>query len=37
MNIRRGLLRLWLVSSIAWIAAVGYHAYTLSWPAPLPG
>jgi hypothetical protein len=29
MSIRRGLLRLWLVSSIAWITVVGFHAYTL--------
>jgi hypothetical protein len=28
MNLRRGLLRLWLVLSIAWIIAVGYDAYT---------
>jgi hypothetical protein len=28
MNLRRGLLRLWLVLSILWIAAVCIHAYT---------
>jgi hypothetical protein len=30
MNIRRGLLRLLVVASIAWITAVAFHAYTLS-------
>ena len=35
MNLRRGLLRLWLVCSVAWIAAVGYDAYRLALP-PLP-
>jgi hypothetical protein len=34
MNLRRGLLRLWLVFSIAWIIAVGFHAYRL-WPTPI--
>lgn len=34
MNLRRGLLRLWGVFSIAWIIAVGFHAYRL-WPTPL--
>lgn len=27
MNIRRGLLRLWIVGSIAWIAIVGFDGY----------
>jgi hypothetical protein len=27
MNIRRGLLRLWIVGSIAWICIVGFHCY----------
>jgi hypothetical protein len=27
MNIRRGLLRLWIVGSIAWIFIVGFHGY----------
>jgi hypothetical protein len=27
MNIRRGLLRLWIVGSIAWAVGVGYHGY----------
>ena len=31
INVRRGLLRLWLVFSIAWIIAVGVHAYSV-WP-----
>jgi len=34
MNVRRGLLRLWLVLSIGWIIAVGVHAYSL-WPGPV--
>ena len=34
MNLRRGLLRLWVVFSIAWIIAVGFHAYCL-WPTPV--
>ena len=34
MNIRHRLLRLWIVGSIAWIAAVGYNAYSL-WPTPV--
>jgi hypothetical protein len=34
MNLRRGLLRLWVICSIAWIAAVGFHAYSL-WPTPV--
>ena len=34
MNLRRGLLRLWVVFSIAWIIAVGVDAYRL-WPAPV--
>ena len=37
MNLRRGLLRLWVVFSIAWIIAVGFHAYTLSPPLLPPG
>jgi len=32
MNLRRGLLRLWVVFSIAWIVAVGYHGYTSHGP-----
>ena len=35
MNLRRGLLRLWIVCSVAWIVAIGYDTYTLSLP-PLP-
>jgi len=31
MNLRRGLLRLWVVFSMAWIIAVGVHAYSV-WP-----
>jgi hypothetical protein len=27
MNIRRGLLRLWIVGSIAWICIVGFDGY----------
>jgi hypothetical protein len=34
MNLRRGLLRLWVVFSVAWIIAVGFHAYRL-WPTPV--
>ena len=34
MSLRRGLLRLWVVFSIAWIIAVGFHAYRL-WPTPV--
>jgi hypothetical protein len=34
MNLRRGLLRLWLVLSIGWIIAGGVHAYSL-WPEPV--
>jgi hypothetical protein len=34
MNLRRGLLRLWAMFSIAWIIAVGFHAYRL-WPRPV--
>jgi hypothetical protein len=30
MNLRRGLLRLWMVLSIAWIITVGFHVYTIS-------
>jgi hypothetical protein len=30
-RLRRGLLRLWLVLSLGWIAGVGYHAYSV-WP-----
>ena len=37
MNLRRGLLRLWVVFSIAWIIAVAFHAYTLTIPTPPPG
>jgi hypothetical protein len=29
MNLRRGLLRLWVVLSLAWIIAVGFHAYSV--------
>jgi hypothetical protein len=37
MNLRRGLLRLWVVFSIAWIVAVGYHGYTSHvWFRPVP-
>jgi hypothetical protein len=36
MNLRRGLLRLWVVFSIAWIIAVGFHAYTLGEEIDLP-
>ena len=34
MNVRRGLLRLWVVFSIAWIIAVGVHAYSV-WPTTI--
>jgi hypothetical protein len=34
MSLRRGLLRLWVICSIAWIVAVGYDAYLL-WPTPV--
>jgi len=36
MNVRRGLLRLWLVLSIGWIIAVGVHAYSV-WPTNIGG
>jgi len=34
MNLQRGLLRLWVICSMAWIAAVGFHAYWF-WPIPV--
>jgi hypothetical protein len=37
MNTRRGLLRLWLVLSILWLAAVSIHAYSEGYPPPPPG
>jgi len=32
MNIRRGLLRLWLLGSIAWISVVAFHTYSIWTP-----
>ena len=34
MSLGRGLLRLWVVLSIAWITAVGFDAWLL-WPTPV--
>ena len=36
INVRRGLLRLWVVFSIGWIIAVGVHAYSV-WPTNIGG
>ena len=33
-RLQRGLLRLWVVLSLGWIGAVGYHAYSV-WPNDL--
>jgi hypothetical protein len=35
MNVRRGLLRLWVAGSIGWIAFVGYDAIRY-WPSGHP-